>query len=525
MQLPSAHAGTGLLPGEGTPAPEALHLNLGEEEFLALAEHQARPLFIPLCTRIPLPGLSPTDAFAGLCQGPGVLLESMEGSEKIARYSYLGWNPGLVVSLGEEPIISGREPLISIARSPEGETAVDQLRALLQRFAHVKLRAPRFSGGMVGYFSYDLVHSLYPMVPRRQGAGGRDPVGQFMLVTDCIVFDHLARQLFVFASPLLTYDSDPLQEYRRSGARIREIVDRLGDLQVRGATGETEAGPATATPIHATSDMTREEFSLAVERVKEHIMAGDIFQGVISRSLECDLPGDPFRVYRALRQINPSPYLYYLDFGDCQLIGASPEMLVRVERGRVTTVPIAGTRPRGKTPEEDARLARDLREDEKERAEHTMLVDLARNDVGRVCRFGSVHVEDFMAIERFSHVQHLVSTVHGTLEEHRSGYDALKSCFPAGTVSGAPKIRAMQIIGEVEKTPRGPYAGAVGFAGFDRTLEFAITIRTILVRNGRASFRVGAGIVADSVPDNEWVETEDKGMAMVKAIGAMGGCP
>jgi anthranilate synthase component 1 len=269
--------------------------------------------------------------------------------------------------------------------------------------------------------------------------------------------------------------------------------------------------------------MTREEYCRAVERVKEHIMAGDIFQAVISRSLECDFPGEPFHVYRALRQINPSPYLYFLDFGDRQLIGASPEMLVRVERGRVTTVPIAGTRPRGRTPEEDARLARDLREDEKERVEHTMLVDLARHDVGRVSQFGSVRVQDFMAVERFSHVQHLVSTVHGKLEEHLSGYDALKSCFPAGTVSGAPKIRAMQIIGQVEKTRRGPYAGAVGFAGFDRTLEFAITIRTILVRGGKASFRVGAGIVADSVPENEWIETENKGMAMERAIGAAGG--
>ena len=522
MHLPSAAEGSGDSPRRESAARESLHLNLDEEEFLAVAEHQARPLFVPLCTRIPLPDLSPTDAFAALCRGPGVLLESMEGSEKIARYSYLGWNPGLTISLGEDVAISGIEPLVSIARSPEGDTAVDQLRSLLQRFAHVKLRAPRFSGGMVGYLSYDLVHSLFPMVPGCRGTGGHDPEGQFMLVTDCIVFDHLARQLFVFASPLLTYDSDPLREYRRSADRIRETLDRLGNVPATEGRMDPEP-PHASGSLRATSDMTREEYCHAVERVKEHIMAGDIFQAVISRSLECDLPAEPFHLYRALRQINPSPYLYYLDFGDRQIIGASPEMLVRVERGRVTTVPIAGTRPRGRTPEEDARLARDLREDEKERAEHTMLVDLARNDVGRVSRFGSVRVEDFMAVERFSHVQHLVSTVHGTLEEHRSGYDALKSCFPAGTVSGAPKIRAMQIVSEVEKTPRGPYAGAVGFAGFDRTLEFAITIRTIVVRNGKATFRVGAGIVADSVPENEWIETENKGMAMARAIEAAGG--
>jgi anthranilate synthase component 1 len=522
MHLPSAREGPGQIPRQGFTAPESLHLNLEEEEFLAVAEHQARPLFIPLCTRIPLPDLSPVDVFASLPRGPGVLLESMEGSEKIARYSYLGWNPGLTISLGEDVAISGREPLTSIARSPEGDTAVDQLHSLLQRFAHVKLRAPRFSGGMVGYFSYDLVHSLFPMVPGCRGAGERAPVGQFMLVTDCIVFDHLAKELFVFAGPLLTYDSDPLREYRRSAARIRETLEHIGSMPVAEAAADPEPSQASP-PLRTSSDMTREEYCQAVERVKEHIMAGDIFQAVISRSLECDFPGDPFRVYRALRQINPSPYLYYLDFGDRQLIGASPEMLVRVERGRVTTVPIAGTRPRGNTPEEDASLARELREDEKERAEHTMLVDLARNDVGRVSRFGSVRVQDFMAVERFSHVQHLVSTVHGTLKEHLSGYDALKSCFPAGTVSGAPKIRAMQIVAEVEKTPRGPYAGAVGFAGFDRTLEFAITIRTILVQKGKASFRIGAGIVADSVPANEWVETENKGMAMMRAIEASGG--
>ncbi|MDD1653300.1 MAG: anthranilate synthase component I family protein [Methanomicrobiales archaeon] len=522
MHLPSACEGSHTLPGRGSATPENLHLNLGEEEFRELAEHQARPLFVPLCTRIPLPDLSPTDVYASLCRGPGVLLESMEGSEKIARYSYLGWNPGLTVSLGEHVTISGHEPLTSIARSPDGDTAVDQLRSLLQRFAHVKLRAPRFSGGMVGYFSYDLIHSLFPMVPRPTGTPGQGLAGQFMLVTDCIVFDHVARELFVFASPLLTYESDPRREYRRSAARIQETVEQLGTLPGEGDTaGQPPAGSSPSpAPI---SDMSRGEYCRAVERVKEHIMAGDIFQAVISRSLECDLPAKPFQVYRALRHINPSPYLYYLDFGDRQLIGASPEMLVRVERGRVTTVPIAGTRPRGRTPAEDDRLARELREDMKERAEHTMLVDLARNDVGRVSRFGSVRVEDFMTVERFSHVQHLVSTVHGSLEEHRSGYDALKSCFPAGTVSGAPKIRAMQIVGEVEKTPRGPYAGAVGFLGFDRTLEFAITIRTILVRDGKASFRVGAGIVADSVPENEWIETENKGLAMMRAIEAAGG--
>jgi anthranilate synthase component 1 len=277
-------------------------------------------------------------------------------------------------------------------------------------------------------------------------------------------------------------------------------------------------------PVQASPSVSKDVFHDAVERVKEHIAAGDIFQAVISRRMEFPLTGDPFGLYAALREINPSPYMYYLDFGDEKVIGASPEMLVRVEKRRVTTVPIAGTRPRGSTKAEDDRFAEDLLADRKERAEHTMLVDLARNDLGRVCRFGSVDVTEFMGIEKFSHVQHIVSTVSGILRDNLDCYDAFRSCFPAGTVSGAPKIRAMQIIGEQETCPRGLYAGAVGYIGFDRNLDFAIAIRTIQIRNGFASVQVGAGIVADSVPENEWKETENKAAAMLRAIEQSGAC-
>jgi anthranilate synthase component 1 len=238
--------------------------------------------------------------------------------------------------------------------------------------------------------------------------------------------------------------------------------------------------------------------------------------------MECTVGDDPFPVYAALREINPSPYMYYLDFGDEKVIGASPEMLVRVEKRKVTTVPIAGTRPRGRDEGEDKRFAQELLIDRKERAEHTMLVDLARNDLGRVCRFGSVEVGEFMGIEKFSHVQHIVSTVDGVLKDNLDCYDALKSCFPAGTVSGAPKIRAMQIIEEEETDQRGLYAGTVGWIGFDRNLEFAIAIRTVVVQGNRASIQVGAGIVADSVPENEWKETESKAAAMLRAIEKAG---
>jgi anthranilate synthase component 1 len=274
-----------------------------------------------------------------------------------------------------------------------------------------------------------------------------------------------------------------------------------------------------------TDNTGREAFTEAVNGIKDHIVAGDIFQAVLSRRMECAISSDPFPVYTALRAINPSPYMYYLDFGDEQVIGASPEMLVRVEKRRVTTVPIAGTRPRGLDRSEDKRLAQELLLDRKERAEHTMLVDLARNDVGRVCKFGSVDVTEFMGVEKFSHVQHLVSTVQGVLMDHLDCYDALKSCFPAGTVSGAPKIRAMQIISETEPDARGLYAGAVGYIGFDRNLEFAIAIRTVSVKNGLAYIQTGAGIVADSVPEKEWIETENKAAAMLRAIEQAGVVP
>ena len=337
-----------------------------------------------------------------------------------------------------------------------------------------------------------------------------------MMARDCIVLDHVAGKIFIFSSPVLTYDSDPGELYRASKARILALDRRIRDLERAGdefflLPGKTEA-------LSRKTKMPRPAFEEAVRRVKEYILAGDIFQAVISRKIECSLQGDPFHIYRALRMINPSPYMFYLDFGDLRVIGSSPEMLVRVERGKVTTVPIAGTRLRGKTPEEDERLAKDLLSDEKERAEHLMLVDLARNDVGRVSRFGSVRVDEFMSVERFSHVQHLVSTVQGTLSDHLTPFDALKSCFPAGTVSGAPKIRAMEIIEELEPERRGLYAGAIGYAGFDRTLEFAITIRTIVARGGKAEVQVGAGIVADSDPAREWDETENKGMALIRAI-------
>ncbi|MDO9324383.1 MAG: anthranilate synthase component I [Methanoregula sp.] len=507
-------------------------MNLGLNEYLTAVKDQPKPLIIPLCAELPLPDISPLDVYTGTRNGSGFLLESMEGSEKIARYSYIGIDPEFVVTIGKTVEVRGNERFTSIAKDPDGETPVDKIKSILSRFCYVNVKAPRFFGGMVGYFAYDCVYSLFEKV--RAGHNGIPPVAGtraaedhdacFMLTKDCIVFDHAEHKLFIFSSPFLTYESDLKQEYEQSVAKIRA----LGDLITRLASDKTAgkpAKPANAKKPAYLPSVSQEAFERSVMRIKKHIVAGDIFQAVISRRMECPVKNDPFAIYAALREINPSPYMYYLDFGDEQVIGASPEMLVRVEKRQVTTVPIAGTRPRGCDAREDAELAQELLNDPKERAEHTMLVDLARNDIGRVCRFGTVEVGEFMGIEKFSHVQHIVSTVNGILKDNLDCYDAFKSCFPAGTVSGAPKIRAMQIIGEEETQNRGLYAGAVGYIGFDRNLEFAIAIRTVIVKNGIASVQVGAGIVADSVPANEWKETESKASAMLRAIERAGVSP
>jgi anthranilate synthase component I len=505
----------------------SLDLNLGRKEYLIAVSTQPKPLIIPICAELPLPEISPLDVYTGTRKGTGFLLESMEGSEKIARYSFIGINPELIVSIGDDVELRGNESFVSIAREPEGANPVDKIKSILSRFNYVNVKAPRFFGGMVGYFAYDCVYSLFEKVnegkkgvPDSQGANSRNAC--FMFTKDCIVFDHRDRKLFIFSSPFLTYDSNLIDEYDRSIEKIRGIRDHLLALCTKKDTAQKMGtGIKSEIPDYSQS-ISKESFKRSVDRVKEHITAGDIFQGVISRRIECTIDHDPFTIYSALRQINPSPYMYYLDFGDEKVIGASPEMLVRVENRRVTTVPIAGTRPRGRDKIEDENLARDLLDDPKERAEHTMLVDLARNDVGRVSRFGSVDVSEFMGIEKFSHVQHIVSTVNGTLKDNLDCYDAFKSCFPAGTVSGAPKVRAMQIIDKEEQVNRGLYAGAVGYVGFDRNLEFAIAIRTVVVRDGKASVQVGAGIVSDSVPENEWIETENKAAAMLRAIERSG---
>jgi anthranilate synthase component 1 len=500
---------------------QKLHLNLTLQEFITSVSDQPKPLVIPLCTELPLPDISPLDLYMGTRTGCGFLLESTEGSEKLARYSFIGIDPEFTVTIRDAIDLHGNEPVISIARDPEGKDPVEKIKSILSRFHYMNVKAPRFFGGMVGYFAYDCVYSLFEKVregkPVPQKTGTDVPDACFMFTKDCIVIDHRDKKLYIFSSPFLTYDTDSKEEYRKCEGRILALADHIRSITPGKNTGYVPNAPISGS-IPFLSTVSQNTFENSVDRIKDHIVAGDIFQAILSRRMECQITEDPFSVYAALREINPSPYMYYLDFGDEKIIGASPEMLVRVEKRKVTTVPIAGTRPRGRSRAEDEQFAQDLLNDTKERAEHTMLVDLVRNDIGRVCRFGSVDVSEFMNNEKFSHVQHIVSTVNGSLRDNLDCYDAFRSCFPAGTVSGAPKIRAMQIIDEQEAAPRGLYAGAVGYIGFDRNLDFAIAIRTVIVHGKTAYVQVGAGIVADSVPVNEWKETESKAAAMVRAI-------
>jgi anthranilate synthase component 1 len=415
------------------------------------------------------------------------------------------------VTSGGLVTVSGDTRIREIAGDIEAADAINAVRSFMGRFQAAPAPLPPFSGGLTGYFSYDLVSSIYPAI---QPVAVEEPVARFMLALDCLALDHQRGRLAVIRNLLITDGDDAEEEYARAADAIAARATRIHDL--------SPACPINPAParVAASSSCTADEFSDAILRIKKHIAAGDIFQAVLSRKLTCPAEGDPFDIYRRLRVKNPSPYMYYLDFGDLTIAGSSPEMLARVEGDRVTTVPIAGTRPRGSTPAEDDQLASELLADEKERAEHIMLVDLARNDVGAVSAFGSVAVEGFMAVERFSHVQHIASTVSGTLREGCDRFDALRSCFPAGTVSGAPKVRAMQVIGEMEEFSRGVYAGAAGYISFSGAMDLAIAIRTIIVRGGVASIQVGAGIVADSDPGREWAETGSKGQAMLAALGA-----
>jgi anthranilate synthase component 1 len=462
--------------------------------------------------------LTPVSAFEVLGRDAhAFLLESVVGGEKIARFSFIATAPSLVYqSYGPAASIwqgDGTEP----ARTFETADPLADLQSLLpaRKYRHDK-NLPAFTGGLVGYAGYDTVRyyeaEKLAQPPRDDR---RIPDLLFGLYNELVIFDHVDKTIKVVANAEVAHPADWERAYRDACRRTDAIVTRL---QQPPASALGEIDPRGALSLKYESNFTRDGFESAVRRGQEFIRAGDIFQFVPSQRLRVPSPAHPFDVYRALRIINPSPFMFYLKSPQCTLIGSSPEILCRVVDGKVTSRPLAGTRRRGATPEEDAALEAELLADPKERAEHIMLVDLHRNDVGRVARVGSVTVSDVMSVERYSHVMHITTNVSGTLADGMTALDALRVSLPVGTVSGAPKIRAMQIIDELEPTRRGPYGGAVGYLDFAGNMDTCIALRTIVWKNGVFDVQAGAGVVADSVPATEFEETLSKARAMLKAV-------
>ncbi len=431
---------------------------------------------------------------------PAFLLESADQGQRVGRWSFIGFRPRAVVrwSLGDggDPYALAAERVARFEQAP-----IDD--------------GPPFTGGAVGFFGYDLVRTVEPL-----GEPGPDPLGlpdmALMLSDALVVFDHLKHTVSILANADLEAEPDVARAYAAAAQTIDEVRRALAGPVPR---AEPSGSPAAArVSPQFTANMPREQFEAMVTRIVEYIYAGDAFQVVPSQRFSAPVPVEAFSIYRGLRAVNPSPYMYFLDFGDFQIAGASPEPLLTVNGRRVATKPIAGTRPRGATPEEDRRIERELLADEKERAEHVMLVDLGRNDLGRVCEYGSVKVDELMEIESYSHVVHIVSSVSGTLREGVGAMDALRSVLPPGTLSGAPKVRAMQIIDELEPVKRGGYGGAIGYLSYAGDLDTAIHIRTVVVKDGVAHVQAGGGTVADAKPDYEYEESLAKSQAALRAV-------
>lgn len=440
---------------------------------------------------------TPVSAYAKLRgSGPAFLLESVEGGETISRYSFIGCNPRKIIRAGA----GEADPLAKLQQELSGYVPVS-VPGL-----------PPFTGGAVGYLGYEYIHSVEPKVPLAAKDELGVPAMWFMLCDSIVAFDraHQTMRLIVNAH----IEGDAGQAYEKACGELRRMQEALTKPSPLATASLSDAGPVKV----PAGNFTKTAFEAMVDESKEFIRAGDIFQIVLSQRFSREFTRTPLDLYRALRTVNPSPYMFLLEADDFALVGASPEVHVRLTNQKVEIRPIAGTRPRGKTNEEDVAFEKDLLADEKERAEHLMLVDLARNDIGRVCAYGSVKVPEFMIIERYSHVMHIVSQVEGQLAPQRTAFDLMRATFPAGTVSGAPKIRAMQLIAEKEGTQRGSYAGALGYFSYDGNLDSCITLRTALIKDKKVYIQAGAGIVADSVPEAEYQETINKASALFKAI-------
>jgi len=437
------------------------------------------------------------------------LLESIEGGEKWGRYSFIGSTPSQIIrSKGNviEIIQNGKTETIT------SEDPLDCIRTTLAKYSPVEVKGlPRFLGGAVGYLGYDMVRHFENLPDSKPAT--LDAYDSFFLITDTIViFDSVSQKIKVVSNAHMDGEISAELAYQAATEKIETLIKRLRTPLSTGTTCPT------GKTVQLRSNVSREEFEASVIKAKEYVHSGDIIQVVLSQRFSGELSADPFDIYRVLRTLNPSPYMFFLRLDDTVIAGASPEVMVRKEGLRVELRPIAGTRPRGATAEFDELLALELLADPKERAEHVMLVDLGRNDLGRVCATGTVNVSELMVIERYSHVMHIVSNVRGVLEGNRDAFDLVRATFPAGTLSGAPKIRAMQIIDELEPARREIYGGAVGYFSFDGNMDLAITIRTLVIKDGKVHLQAGAGIVADSDPAAEWQETVNKGMAVMKAI-------
>ena len=478
------------------------------------AVHPDRPIVAALTRRLSADLLTPVAAFLALRRHGGrcFLYESVEGGEKLARYSFIGRDPWLTLQdIGASVVVEtgAREDTYV------GGTIFDALRDYGSRYEEVRLPGlPRLTGGAVGFLAYDTIRLLehLPDAPPDELAL---PLAAWSFYDTVVAFDHVKHQIIIMSNLFIDDRSRFDEAYDRAVEKIEAVVRDLASVPALPSPVQMSTDPMT-------SNFERAAFCGAVERAKDLIREGDIFQVVLSQRFSKAFAGDDFNLYRALRQVNPSPYLFYLGHPGYSIIGSSPELLVRVENRKAETLPIAGTRRRGATPEEDERLESELLTDPKEMAEHVMLVDLGRNDLSRVCKKGSVSVNQFAYVERFSHVMHIVSSVSGALRDECDAIDALKACFPAGTVSGAPKVRAMEIIDSMEPSRRGVYAGAVGYLDFSGNLDTCIAIRTMVAKDGVVYVQAGAGIVADSDPESEYEETRSKARALDRAMRIAG---
>jgi anthranilate synthase component 1 len=496
------------------------------EEFLKLA---AQGNLIPVSRRLLADVETPLSAYRKIRgQGESFLFESVEGGEHLGRYSFVGCNPRAIIrQMGQtvEVIENGKVVETFGIRAEAGTASPASATHLSDGLAAVervmkKYRAvpvpglPRFTGGAVGFIGYEFIHDVEPVVPRPPHDDLQTPVIYFLIADQLLIFDRVAQTITVLVNAVLEDAANPAEAYENATGEI----DRLIALLEQPIEHHPVTVPHEVPPLPFESNLTKEKFIANVLKAKEYITSGDIIQVVGSQRFSTPVKASPLDIYRAARSINPSPYMFLLELDKFSLVGASPEIHVRCEEGKVEIRPIAGTRRRGATMEEDLALEKELLADPKERAEHVMLVDLARNDLGRVCDFGTVQVKALMIIERYSHVMHIVSQVEGRLSKDRTPYDLMRATFPAGTLSGAPKIRAMQIIAELEQTARGPYGGCVGYFSFNGNLDCCITIRTALIKDGKACVQAGGGWVNDSTPEGEYQETVNKSKAMLKAV-------